>query len=295
MAGAHTLCCMVSSTGTAKARTLGAALKRAREQADVGLRELERRTAGAIKNSTWSRVESGERLPQPEQVIRVLDELDVTGALRQEILAVMDAEDTGHSWLPVGVPEPRAHLAAMLEFERTTKRITQVAMTVVPGLLQTAEYARAVIRAEAPAADVEPRVAVRVGRREILNRRNPVQMTALIGEAAITANVGGREAMDDQLRHLLTMAEKPNIDLRIVPGGIGYHPGMVKPLFSLFDFESASPILHIEVGEAGLYLHEEADVEGYRDAARKVLDVALTPRMSVMKVTELLAGRMERT
>jgi transcriptional regulator with XRE-family HTH domain len=286
---------MVSSTGTAKARTLGAALKRAREQAGIGLRELERRTGGTIKNSSWSRVESGERLPPPEQVIRVLDELGVPDAQREVILDVMGAEDTGHSWLPVGVPEPRSHLVAMLEFERTTQRITQVAMTVIPGLLQTAEYARAIIRAEAPAADVEPRVAVRVGRREILNRRNPVQMTALIGEAAITADVGGREVMDEQLRHLLAMSEKPNIDIRIVPAGIDYHPGMVKPLFSVFDFESASPILHIEVGDAGLYLHEEADVDSYRDAANRVLGVALTPKMSVMKVTELLTGRMERT
>lgn len=285
---------MVSSTGSAKARTLGAALKRAREKAGVGLRELERRTGGAIKNSSWSRVESGERLPLPELVIRALDELGVPDAQREVILDVMHAEDTGHSWLPVGVPEPRTHLVAMLEFERTAQRISQVAMTVIPGLLQTADYARSIIRTEAPAADVEPRVAVRVGRREILNRRNPVQMTALIGEAAITANVGGREVMDEQLRHLLAMAEKPHIDIRIVPVGIGYHPGMVKPLFSVFDFESASPILHIEVGDAGLYLHQEADVDSYRDAAQHVLDVALTPEMSVMKVTELLTGRMER-
>lgn len=286
---------MVSSTGTAKARTLGAALKRAREQAGVGLRELERRTDGAIKNSTWSRVENGERLPPPDLVFRALDALDAPEAQRELILDVMGAEDTGHSWLPVGVPEPRSHLVAMLEFERTTERITQVAMTVIPGLLQTAEYARAIIRAEAPAEDVEPRVAVRVGRREILNRRKPVQMTALIGEGAITADVGGKEVMDEQLRHLLAMSEKPNIDIHIVPNGIGYHPGMVKPLFSLFDFESASPILHIEVGDAGLYLHQEPDVDSYRDAARRVLDVALTPKMSVMKVTELLTGRMERT
>lgn len=287
---------MVSSTGTPKARTLGPALRRAREEAGVGLRELERRTNGKIKNSTWSRIESGERLPQPEQVIMVLDELNVPEAQREVILDVMGAEDTGHSWVPVGVPEPRNHLVAMLEFERTTQRITQVAMTVIPGLLQTADYARAIIQAEAPADDVEPRVAVRVGRREILTRRrNPVRMTALIGEPAITSDVGGPDVMDEQLRHLLEMAERPNIDIRIVPAGIGYHPGMVKPLFSLFDFESASPILHIEVGDAGLYLHEEPDVDSYRDAAQRVLDVALTPKMSVMKVTELLTGRMERT
>jgi hypothetical protein len=284
---------MVSNTGTAKARTLGAALKRARENAEVGLRELERRTAGAIKSSTWSRVENGERLPQPEQVILVLDELAVPDAQRELILEVMGAEDTGHSWLPIGVPEARSHLAAMLEFERTTQRITQVAMTVIPGLLQTAEYARAIIRAEADPLDVEPRVAVRLGRREILNRRNPVQMTALIGEAAIRAGVGGVGVMDEQLRYLLEMSEKPNIDIRIIPAGVDYHPGMVKPLFSVFDFESASPIVHIELGSSGIYLHQEEDVDSYRDATRRVLDVALTPKMSVAKVTEISAGRME--
>jgi hypothetical protein len=172
--------------------------------------------------------------------------------------------------------------------------ITEVAMTIIPGLLQTADYARAIIRAEADPDDVEPRVAVRVGRRDVLHRRHPVRMTALVGEAALLANVGGPEVMADQLHQLATMAALPNVDLRIVPINSGWHPGLIGP-FSLFEFETASPIVHLETRWSGLYLHEEADVDSYRDAADRVLSVALTPEMSVMKVTGILADRMENT
>lgn len=292
MARAHTLCCMVSSTGTAKARTLGAALRDACEKCGgVGLRELERRTK--IPNSSLSRMLAGERLAKPEHVLAILDAIDAPEAVRADVLHVSQAPDTGHSWMPIGVPEPRSHLIAMLEFERTASSITEVAMTIVPGLLQTAEYARAIIRAEAAPDDVEPRVAVRVGRREILNRREPVRMTALVGETAIRDNIGGLDVMTEQWHHLLEMAEKPNIDFRVVPEGIGFHPGLVTPLFSVFDFAQASPIVHIETRFSGMYLHEEDDVDANRDAVARVLDVALSPEMSVAKVAEILTDRTE--
>lgn len=282
---------MVSSTGSAKARTLGPALRKACEACGVGLRELERRTG--IPNSSLSRMLAGERLARPEQVLAILDAIDASEDLREDILLVSQAPDTGHSWLPIGVPEPRSHLVAMLEFERTAIRITENNPLAVPGLLQTGDYARAIIHAEAP-EDVEPRVAVRVGRRDVLHRRNPVHMTALIGEGALLTNIGGREVMSDQLEHLLMMAALPNVVLRLVPLGAGWHPGLIGP-FALFEFENASPIVHLETRWSGLYLHEEADVDSYRDAADRVLSAALTPEMSVTKVTEMLADRMENT
>lgn len=283
---------MARSTGSARARLLGPALRRVYEERRITLRELETRTG--IPNSTLSRMFSGDRPISLEQATKILDALDVAGADRTSILDRAAGEDSGSGWWPIGVPNPAMHLAAMLEFDKTVSHFVEVSSLLFPSFAQTSGYARAIIGGGAPRHEVEQRVAVRLGRREMLYRRtNPVHATVVIGQAALENEIGGPEVMAEQLSHMLDLSK--TVDFRLLPTNVGYHDCLPNPAFSFLRFPSDSPLVHIEIGDSGMYIDDEQFVDWYDKAVREVLTIALSPEMSVMKVAEMLADRMENT
>lgn len=280
---------MARSTGSARARLLGPALRRLYEEHKITLRELETRTG--IPNSTLSRMFSGARPISLDQTTKILDALDVVGTARTEILHRAAGEDSGGGWWPIGVPNPAMHLAAMLEFDRAVSHFVEVSSLLFPSITQTGGYARAIIGGAAPRHEVEHRVAVRLGRREMLTRRtNPVHATVVIGQAALENEIGGPEVMIEQFSHMLDLAKV--MDFRILPINVGYHDCLPNPAFSFLRFPDDSPLVHIEIGDSGMYIDDERFVDWYDKAVREVLTLALSPEMSVKKVTEMLTGRM---
>lgn len=282
---------MAGNTPTPKARALGGEIRAAREARKLGQRELARLVG--VDQSVLSRWESGLRPPRPEDVERVLAQLDVPIEERERILGVARQPD-GASWLSVGTPEQPEQLAALLEFERTAGSITEVAMTVIPGLLQTGDYARAIIGGgSVPPNEVATRVAVRIGRREVLQQDEPVKLHALIGEAALQSRVGGPKVMAGQLKRLRAMAELPNVEIQIVPIAAGWHPGLTGS-FTLYSFGAATPIVYLEAGRSGLFLSEPPDVDVYQGFATRVRELAMSPELSIECVAGLI-DRMEKT
>lgn len=181
--------------------------------------------------------------------------------------------------------EQQRQLDELLVRERDAVAITDVAPLLVPGLLQTSRYARAIMtEGDVPPDQIETRVAVRVGRREALTRRNPAHLLALLGEQVLRQLIGGPDVMAEQLEYLLKVAELPTVDLRIVPTATGWHPGLEGP-FVLDEFEDGTAIVHLETRTSGLFLDEEEHVTPYRDAAEKVLRKA----MSAAESAELIA------
>jgi transcriptional regulator with XRE-family HTH domain len=283
------LWCMVSTTP--KARALGAELRQARERAGVGLRELARRLE--ISHSVLSRIETGERPPRPEDVASILTALGVHGPAQESILEL--SRDTGGShWLSVGMPELDRQLAALLDFERTASHIVDVSPLLIPGLLQTSEYVRAIMTAAGlPSHEVEMRSAMRLGRREILRTRNPVRLTAYIGEPALCQQIVNAAAMREQLKFIVKMAEQPHVTVHIIPTATGWHPGL-EGTFSLLEFTAAPPIVHLETRRSGLFLGEGADVDAYRTAIDKVREVAMSPADSTRLIADAIK-EMETT
>lgn len=283
------LWCMVSTTP--KARALGAELRQARERAGLGLRELARRLE--MSHSVLSRIESGERPPRPEDVASILTALGVHGQAQESILDL--SRDTGGShWLSVGMPELDRQLAALLDFERTASHIIDVSPLLIPGLLQTSEYVRAMMTtAGLPSHEVEMRSAVRLGRREALRAGNPSRLTAYIGESALYQRIVDATAMREQLRFILELADLPHVTVRIIPAVSGWHPGL-EGAFSLLEFTAAPPIVHLETRRSGLFLGEKADVDAYRVAIDKVREVALSPADSTKLIADA-SQEMETT
>lgn len=255
-----------------RARALGAELRAKREAAGYGVRELA--ALLGMSHSAISRYETGTRVPRPEDVAAILTALGVDNAEREAL--INRARDPGRpQWLAIGMTEQQRQLATLLEYERFATRIVDVSPLLIPGLLQTSDYARSIMRdADVPTGEIETRVAARLGRRDVLTRQSGATLLALVGEAVLRGNIGGPEVMRGQLRHLMTMGDQPSVDLRVVPIGGGWHPGLEGP-FVLVEGDEG-PVVHIEGRRSGLFLHEQDDVDAYRTGVEKVLRVAMS-------------------
>lgn len=288
--GWHKLCCVAGSNRTPKARAVGAALQAARNERGLSQRAL----AARIDRSpgTVARWETGDRAPDPTDVAQILAVLEITGDRYDEIVEM--SRGTGEPrWLAISLPEQRQQLNAVLEFERTANKLTEVSPLLIPGVLQSTDYTRAIMSAGGvPADEVETRVAVRIGRRDVITRNSPVPLLALIGEGALRQLVGGREVMAAQLRHLLELTELNNVEVRAVPYDTGWHPGLEGP-FTLIDSQGSGYVVHLETRRSGLFLHEPSDVETYRQAVDAVLQVAMNPVETKTHIVEI-AQQMEK-
>ena len=269
-----------------------------------------REVAAAIDRDigVLSRWETGERTPKPEQVAQILTKLGVDGPRYTEIMTL--AYGTNESqWVATTLPEQRRQMGAFLDWERNARRIVAVSPLLVPGILQTSDYTRAIMTdpaADVPPGEVESRITARLSRREALTRHDPATLVALIGQGALTQEIGGRLTMIGQLRHLLEMAARPNVELRIVPDRCGWHPGL-EGEFALVEAPlitsgngssvrrapaSVETIVFVGNRRTVLTLHEDDDVAAYRRARDRIMGIALPPDKSAALIAELI-HRME--
>lgn len=284
---------------TPKAQALGAALRQAREERKLLLREL----AAAIQKDigVLSRWETGDRTPKPEQVAQILTTLQVGGERYEDIMTL--AYGTNESqWVATSLPEQRQQMAAYVDWEQSASRIVEVAPLLVPGLLQTSDYVRAIMTAAGvPAGEITMRVTSRLGRREVITKKKPADLLVLLGQSALNQDIGGRQAMIAQLEHLLEMAARPNVELRVVPEHRGWHPGL-EGAFALIEAprppaprraaERSASIVFVETRRSELMLHENADVDAYKRAIERILAVSLKPESSAQLIADL-RNRME--
>lgn len=278
---------MAGTSGTPRARVLGAWLRDAREAAHLGVRELA--TKLEISHATLSRWETSERTPRPEDVAMVLTALGVNGAERDRLVNLARAANEPN-WLTLGEPGASEALTALIEFEQTAKHITEWSPAGIPGLLQTGDYARAIMTAAGgvPTQERDQRVRVRLSRRDVLTRLDPVIFSAIIGQEALRQVIGSPEVMIDQLRRLLEFAEWPTVTLQVLPTGHGWHPGLAGP-FELLQYDSFRPIVHLEHLRSSLFLYEEeTDLHAYVDAANTLRERALNPTESTQLITDTI-------
>lgn len=272
---------------TPKLRALGVALRKAREDKQLGIRELARRMGDEKEAGALSRYERGERAAPPEKIAQILATLGVNGPAYDSIMA-LTRDSESPLWVAVTLGERQHQMEALLDFEDTASQITTVSPLLVPGLLQTEEYTQAMMSAddEVPANEIRTRVAVRMGRRTILTRRSPVPLLAMVSESVLDQLIGTPEVMAGQLRAFLEMGERDNVTIRVVPKMSGWSPAL-EGMFHLVESDPM-PIVHLENRRSGWFLHEEADLELYRRAVERISRVALSPEESAGLIAEYL-------
>ncbi len=154
---------------------------------------------------------------------------------------------------------------------------------LIPGLLQTEHYARAVIRAVRPGYDeesVERRVTARLARQKaLLDRDAPPELRYVLNEAVLRRQVGDAHVLGGQLRALADAAERPQLTIQILPFSAGAHAGL-EGGFVLIEFpnEQDPDVVYVEGIVGDLYLESVAEVKGYQSAFERIQTVALSPQ-----------------
>jgi hypothetical protein len=189
-----------------------------------------------------------------------------------------------------GVLSPVYEDLISLEHEASSIRSWQ--MGVIPGLLQTSEYAREIITATAMSAAleerVEPLVEVRLARQSVLTRETPVELWAIIAESALRTTCVGEGVMRDQLSRLLDRGRRPNVTIQVLPSDAPPHAGQVGS-YSLLSFEEQADLdaVHVESLTSASYVEEAEHVSVYRDAFERLRVAALSPELSARRIAEM--------
>lgn len=238
---------------------IGEELRGLRKESGVPVK----RAIRAIRRSRASldRIENGLAPLKPD-TIRTLGQLYRADAdTIDHLVALAATTDTLRSgwWDTLGGP-PSASFGAYLSAEQRATQIDMWAPLMVPGLLQTEEYALRVT----PGRDDEEirrRVAIRLRRQtNLLGRDIPVRIRVVLGEAAVRQVIGGAEIMRDQMAHLLHMSRRPNVQVRILPFTAGSHPGLDGGPIVVLRGHSTG-IVYLETHSTAAYLVDPKGVE----------------------------------
>jgi hypothetical protein len=156
---------------------------------------------------------------------------------------------------------------------------------LVPGLLQTSDYAEAIIRGMNPRVTQErltSAIEARLTRQKLLTQSVPPQFHVILDEAVLRRNVGGSRVMRSQLERIAERANLPNVVVQVIPFVAGPHPGL-NSTFILLDFPepALSSVIFVEGLVGNLYLDRPGDIGRYRDAFQALADFALTPDDSI--------------
>ncbi len=276
-----------------KTRALGSTLRQVREDKGLLLRELAAMLE--LNIGVLSRWETGERTPKPEHVAKLLATLGVTGRRYDEIMTLAYRTEESQ-WLATTPPEQRQQMAAYIDWEQTATRIVEVSPLLIPGLLQTRDYIQALMTTEGmPSDESARRVTARLGRTKVITKADPADLVVLIGEGALRQNIGGPSVMLGQLRHLLEMAARPNITLRVFPNDRGYHPGLDGVFTIIESARGASGcIVFVNARRSPLMLHEPDDLQAYKHAVDRVAGECLSPQASA-KLVAHVANELKET
>lgn len=175
--------------------------------------------------------------------------------------------------------------------EEAASRLSTFENEFVPGLLQTADYTRALLAAARPEltrVEIDRRIEVRAGRQRLLTRTpEPVRLVAVIAEALLWRRIGDAAVTAGQLEHLRRMCDRPNIDIRLVPNDSGYHQGLDSGRFVLLEFGESDtepiepPVVYVENFLGPSYLDKDAEIDRYRAAFANIRAVSVDGRAAL--------------
>lgn len=266
-------------------RRLGAELRHIREQAGLTIEEV----AGRLEcsDSKVSRIETGQVSATPRDVRDMLDLYKVDREQRDALVQI--AREARHrGWWEAYSDTPVVPLVGL---ETAAGQILAYEAMVVPGLLQTWEYARAVIRVMMPDLSMERVnrwVELRMARQALLTQHDPPEFVAVLDECLLHRPVGGHEVLRDQLRHLAEAATLPTVTLHVLPLEAGEHAAL-SGAFTIYRFaeETDPDVVYIEHARGEPYFIETArEVRRYATTFESLRTTALGPDESAALLAE---------
>jgi hypothetical protein len=241
--------------------------------------------------SKISRIETGRVRVSPRDVRDMLDLYRVPEPQRDSLVQLA-RESRQKGWWHAYSDTIEPRFATYIGLESAASEIRIYEVTLIPGLLQTEDYARAVIAAgavEGSPEAVERNVAFRMARQPALTSEDPPQLWAVLDEAALRRQVGGPGLMRLQLDHLLDLGGLPNVAIQVLPFGAGAHPAMGRPFVILAFPERADPdVVYLEDLTSALYVENVDEVDRYNVFFNHLRATALSFEGSAALITSVL-------
>jgi transcriptional regulator with XRE-family HTH domain len=265
-----------------RSRQLAAELRRQRDEAGLTGEEVAGRLGWSP--AKVSRVETARTAVSPSDLQLLLDLYEVSRQHRER-LTELGRTARQRGWWDAYADMLGPEYATLIALESDADSAGWYAAQIVPGLLQTEEYAREIIRSTlliSPPGEMERRVQVRMSRQRVLSGDSPLELAVILDEAALERQVGGAAVMRTQLRHLVEIAEQPNVQVQVLPNAAGAHPAVTGE-FTILRFPEliAPDVVYLENMTSNVYVEREAEVFRYSLALERLSTLALGHEESV--------------
>jgi transcriptional regulator with XRE-family HTH domain len=257
---------MGTRESTALTREIGEGLKQVRKAAGMLGHELA--TKMQWPASKVSRIETGQRAADEVDIVFYLAHCGAKKEDLDRLLPLCRDVDRGF-WM-------QKQLRSLVFHESTARGAYTYEPLVVPGLLQTEDYARALIRQSGLGSnDVECAVSTRMRRQHILHDYwSPLEAAFFLHEHVLRLAVGGNRVMNEQLLNLVLLADQPNISVRVVPAALGER-SYFGPPFCIFEYRHHKPLVHEENAVDGLFIEDTEYVYRYQHRVARITETAL--------------------
>ncbi|WP_395296632.1 helix-turn-helix domain-containing protein [Kitasatospora hibisci] len=264
-------------------RRLGGELGKLRTSRELNAKDV----AAALgwSASKLSRIESGQVPLQERDAAKLLAHYGVSSPEEVKHFLSLTRQSRQQGWWHAygdAIPE---RFRAYVGFEADATRIATFQCELVPGLLQTENYARNVIRAMKPtesSEEVELRLALRMERQRILDRPDAPQIWAIIGEAVARRPVGDQSGMAEQLHHIAAVAEsRPNVTVQVLPFSAGAHAAMGSS-FSILSFSDIpGSVVYSESTTSKTYIEQQSEISRHEDIFHRLMASSAQPERSI--------------
>lgn len=230
--------------------------------------------------SRVSRLLTGQLTVPEIDISAFLGLCHVSGPERARLLRLARDQDTP-GWLQQHGSRLPEQLNTLVDHESRATEINDFQALVVNGLLQTGDYARALLERSGtvPHHEVQDRVAARLARRNLFSRPRRPTFRFFVHEFVLRLPVGGREVMSEQLHELLRLSVRTYIAIQVVPAAFGAHAGTAGSC-TLMTFDEFKPVVYVEEETAGHFLEEPEEIASYRGIFTDLANCALNERES---------------
>lgn len=276
---------------TLRRRRLAAELRQLRADRRLTLDEVA--IAVDLAKSTLSRIETGQLAARPVVVRALLAAYGITGADAEALLR--QAREAGRRgwWYAYRDVLPDQYVD-YIALETDASAIRQYEPRFVPGLLQTEAYARRVFQAMIPPLagdEVSRQVAVRARRQQRLSAERPLELSAVIDEAALRRPIGPPDLMAEQIDRIVAVAARQNVTIQVLPSAVGAHPGMLGA-FSVITLPDPSgyDVVYVEGMGGARFLEEAVEVRHGGLVIERLRALALDPDASLALLADIRAA-----
>ncbi|RMI46764.1 helix-turn-helix domain-containing protein [Streptomyces triticirhizae] len=280
---------------TTRRRQLGLRLLALREEAGLSAGVAGERAG--VSQATVSRYERGHGNVRWNQVEALCRVYGTTDEETQELISLAKHSKATEGWWVPYAGRLSRPMRLLLAIEDEASRVEQYAAGVVPGLLQTLEYAKAIKQTPGstiPPEDVDEYLAMRMHRQQILDRATPPEFQVVLDESVLRRVVGDPETTGRQLDHLLSRGAEPNITIQVLPFSQGVYAAALGNVIVYGGADPSLDVIFIETAGGSLFLEEPEARQVYAQGLAFLREEALAPDASAQLIAEVRSSHLRK-